>query len=161
MLTKTDFDFNNKVFLFQDACFICQRFISPDEKVSCSVRNCCAAYHLTCAKTKYRFSDPKKFSCPQHVSGCFSFVSLIQLLHPWYKNIRLYVYRYALYVIRSRLTGDASVAPWHHMTSVLLGLKQFYIYPINKGKLFVGGTHQIGGKMRLIYKFPFHKLSFN
>lgn len=57
------------IFLFQESCYVCQHFISPDEKVSCSVRNCYGAYHLTCAKTIFRLSDPKKFSCPQHVSG--------------------------------------------------------------------------------------------
>ncbi|KAL9683990.1 hypothetical protein QQ045_021421 [Rhodiola kirilowii] len=49
-----------------DACLLCQRFICPDEKVSCSVRNCWGAYHLTCALENFKFSDPKKFTCPQH-----------------------------------------------------------------------------------------------
>uniref|UniRef100_A0A7N0SWX1 Uncharacterized protein n=1 Tax=Kalanchoe fedtschenkoi TaxID=63787 RepID=A0A7N0SWX1_KALFE len=49
-----------------DACLICQQFICPGEEVSCSAHNCRGAYHLHCAKKKFRFSNTKKFKCPQH-----------------------------------------------------------------------------------------------
>ncbi|KAK1399882.1 Histone-lysine N-methyltransferase ASHR3 [Heracleum sosnowskyi] len=59
-------------------CRLCRTFIYSKTQLTCSVRDCEAAYHLECAQESLGTSSSRKFKCPQH--ACYLCKERHQLL---------------------------------------------------------------------------------